>query len=704
MAARVDYDAQLTALHERLTEQVRQLRTGDDWARWLAVAARFPTYSVNNTMLILAQNPDASQVAGYRAWQAMGRQVGKGQKGLQILAPLLRRPASPDTEVSKSRDDEPQRPRVRGYRVTHVWDVSQTSGQPMPQRPTAQLLHGRAPDGLWDALAVRVAAEGFALQRGPCRAGANGITDFDLQTVRVRDDVDDAQAVKTLAHELGHVLLHAAGTDGSRPDCRGVVEVEAESVAFLVTASHGLASDSYTFPYVTSWAATVGDAKPEDVVRQVGIRVTDAARRVLQGTQDSPDVPTEALADVGARTRAGVAETSALPAEAEVTAQRLTKPSGRRIPAVSCEQLLAVHADAAEFFGRDLGSSWVPGYLAERGLATALAEESGWQFGYAPRGWTTLIGHLRGTGYSDETLEASGLAVRASTGGLVDRFRDRLVLPVRDAHGDVIAFVGRAHPATSDRTPKYLNSPTTSIYRKGEHLLAPHSTARAGALTPVLVEGPLDAVAVSLASPARHLPLALCGTALTEQQSAVVARAAGGPGMPVVVATDSDAAGLGSACAAYRHLCRVGLEPWMADLPPGVDPAALMATNAGSLRLRVGLLDGARPLADSVVDARVAEWSDRLRWVEGRVGVVRALAPDLALLGPLQVTRQVDRLAEIAGVDVHTVRREITHARNPAASGKFLRAPRPRRMSLTGTDPPSTALRPRDVAHRSLAR
>lgn len=82
----------LTGLHERLREQVRVLRTSDGWQAWLRMADRLPAYSARNQLLILAQRPDATAVAGYTAWQSLGRQVDKGQRGLQILAPVLRRP------------------------------------------------------------------------------------------------------------------------------------------------------------------------------------------------------------------------------------------------------------------------------------------------------------------------------------------------------------------------------------------------------------------------------------------------------------------------------------------------------------------------------------------------------------------------------------------------------------------------------------
>ena len=96
-------------------------------------------------------------------------------------------------------------------------------------------------------MAAQVEAAGFSIERGDC-GGANGRTDFLSRVVRVRADVDAAQAAKTMAHELGHVLL-----DHGTSSCRGPAEVEAESVAFLVCAGSGMETASYSFPYVTVW-------------------------------------------------------------------------------------------------------------------------------------------------------------------------------------------------------------------------------------------------------------------------------------------------------------------------------------------------------------------------------------------------------------------------------------------------------------------
>jgi integrase len=217
----------LTALHERLAEQVAALRSGEDWRRWLDVARRFHGYSFNNTLLIAAQRPDATAVAGYEAWKALGRQVTKGERGLQILAPVVRRsragddagaaaaePGGTDADPAeragaapsgaasgtKEKGDRRGGGQVTGWRVAYVWDVSATSGEPLPTPPRPRLLAGQAPPGLWEALTRVVGERGFTVARGDCGA-ANGWTDYATRTVRVRADVDAAQAVKTLAHD-----------------------------------------------------------------------------------------------------------------------------------------------------------------------------------------------------------------------------------------------------------------------------------------------------------------------------------------------------------------------------------------------------------------------------------------------------------------------------------------------------------------------
>lgn len=286
--------ASLEQMHAELANKVATLTSTEEWTRWLRFASTFHRYSFNNTILIWAQNPEASLVAGYRAWQAKGRQVRRGEHAIRILGPVTRREAKTDRDGNPVRDAAGKpviESRMVGVRPVSVFDVSQTDGEPIPEAPTPRLLTGEAPEGLWAALEAFVVAQGFSVSRGDC-GGANGVTKFGSREVVVRDDIDDAQAVKTLAHEAGHVLLHQP-EDRAEVSCRGVAEVEAESVAYMVTAAHGLDSAQYTFNYVGGWAQRAeGDA--ETVIRQTGQRVITAATKILQATQPAADTDTDA--------------------------------------------------------------------------------------------------------------------------------------------------------------------------------------------------------------------------------------------------------------------------------------------------------------------------------------------------------------------------------------------------------------------------
>lgn len=302
--ARAARDAKLDALHEKLTDAVSQLTSGEDWRRALEFAAHFRARSFNNTLLIWAQHqaafeqghvpdPMPSYVAGFKQWQTLGRQVEKGQSGYMIFAPVKGRFASSTPSVAESwrrlgRFEKPKpgetvRSRLVGVRPAYVWDASQTKGDPLPEPPRPHLLEGEAPEGLWEGLSARVEEEGFTVLRVPHEGmihGANGLTDFEAKTVAVRENMEPAAQVKTLAHELAHVLLHGPES----PDAvqhRGIGEVEAESVALMIGAAHGMDTSSYTIPYVTGWAGNVDGKSPVEVVQATGERVRKASVEIL---------------------------------------------------------------------------------------------------------------------------------------------------------------------------------------------------------------------------------------------------------------------------------------------------------------------------------------------------------------------------------------------------------------------------------------
>ena len=307
---RAEQDAKLEALHERLTEAVGGLVSGEDWKRAIEFAARFRSRSFNNTLLIYVQHyaafekgrvpdPMPTYVAGFKQWLSMGRSVVKGQSGYQILAPVTARFASATPEVEDSwrrlgRGERPAwgetvRSKLVGLRPAYVFDISQTDGDPVPETKQPTLLQGQAPEGLWDGLVTQVVARGFELRlvsNAQAIGGANGLTDYGSHEVSVRTDMDDAAQVKTLAHELGHVMLHGPdNTDAVMH--RGIAEVEAESVALMVGAAHGLATDDYTIPYVASWASSVPGKTPVEVVQSTAERVRGTAVKILDQLETS---------------------------------------------------------------------------------------------------------------------------------------------------------------------------------------------------------------------------------------------------------------------------------------------------------------------------------------------------------------------------------------------------------------------------------
>lgn len=290
-SARPDPADRLAVAHEHLVRAVEDLTTGEAWRQMLDVAARFPTYSGNNVLLIGIQRPDATRVAGIRTWNSLGRRVRKGEKGIAILAPCLYRAKTEPAEVPAARDPDGLAARkLRGFRVVHVFDLAQTDGRPLPDVGPTELT-GPAPADLIKRLSTVIATDGYAVERGNC-GQAYGYTDFATRTVRVRDDVADAQAAKTFGHELAHIRAdhegRFLGRYASSIGCRAQAEVEAESISYLIASAAGMSTDGYAVPYVAGWSG--GDV---DLIRGAATRVVATARDAIRDLGLMPE-PTSA--------------------------------------------------------------------------------------------------------------------------------------------------------------------------------------------------------------------------------------------------------------------------------------------------------------------------------------------------------------------------------------------------------------------------
>ena len=279
-----------------------------------------------------------------------------------------------------------------------------------------------------------------------------------------------------------------------------------------------------------------------------------------------------------------------------------------------------------------------------------------WHIGYAPGGWTALTSYLRGRGHHDDAIQAAGLARISSRGTLIDHFRDRVMLPVHDENGALAGFIGRARPGTGPDVPKYLNGPATSTYNKGDLLFGLHHARAhlARGATPVITEGPFDAIAVTLADPRHYAGLAPCGTALTSRQAAALSRAADLRHTGVLVAFDDDPAGRKAAVRAYEILRPISDRLQSVTLS-GKDPAEILETG-GAATLRTILQDRVRPLSAVVIDAHLEPWERRLRDPEGPLLAMRSTAALIAGLLPPEIAgaiRRITRDKELLTLDEH---------------------------------------------------
>lgn len=281
------------------------MRTGADWARWLDVAALLPTFGFGNVVLINLQMPQANWVARPQAWEKLGRRVRK-QDAIRILQPVRSQTSMGAALEAANRSlaaEGQVHQEVIGFKVASVYDVTATVGPPvyLPRMPEPG---SRAvPSGLWDALTRDVSEDGFTVDVRPTGDASEGYTDYDAKQIVVADHLDDFTAVARLTHEVGHMRLHSAPdvTGAGSVMCRGVREVEAESVAYVVLAHHGLSIETSSFDYVAGWAALVDPDDPGSVIKATGARVVNAARQLIGSTDKYLKVNRTPLPPVPAR-------------------------------------------------------------------------------------------------------------------------------------------------------------------------------------------------------------------------------------------------------------------------------------------------------------------------------------------------------------------------------------------------------------------
>jgi DNA primase len=354
-------------------------------------------------------------------------------------------------------------------------------------------------------------------------------------------------------------------------------------------------------------------------------------------------------------------------------------------------RLVEAHRAAALFYVEQLGSAEAEigrKFLAERGFDQAAAEHFG--VGYAPAGWDHLVRFLRGKNFTDKELIVSGLASESRRGGAIDRFRGRLVWPIRDITGEVIGF-GARKLRDDDQGPKYLNTPETPLYKKSQVLygidLAKKEIARTGRA--VVVEGYTDVMACHLAGVTTAI--ATCGTAFAGGHIKILRRLLMDDSTAEVVFTfDGDDAGQKAALRAFEDDQKFAAETSIAITPGGMDPCELRLAEGDAAVQR--LIDARTPLFAFALRSIVARYN--LDTDEGRVAAVDAAVPVVAAIKNQSLRdRYAIRLVGMAGMATQSeeqsiIRRVRAMSRSRAAGN----APVDRgRQGRSGYGPPSGA-------------
>jgi DNA primase len=331
-----------------------------------------------------------------------------------------------------------------------------------------------------------------------------------------------------------------------------------------------------------------------------------------------------------------------------------TGPDGNEADARDRETLLKIHEVAAAWFRQQLDTpagARARQQLDERGITAETIETLG--LGYAPPSRDPLLAHLRAQGFQGSLLVRSGLVVERDNGQVVDRFRNRLIIPIARDSGSIVAFAGRS--MEKDQVPKYLNSPETPIYSKSRTLYGLNHTKpllrKSGFV--VLVEGYFDFAQVL--QECRLPVVATCGTALTPQQAQLLRRFVS----KIVLSFDPDAAGQSAAVRSCDLLVSEGFQVNVAVLPGGDDPDTFIRNRSG--RHYAAQLQQSKPYLEYLLDRSAA--ANDLRREDSRRAFLQEMLAVAARIPDAAARDQfADRIAHRARITESVVRDEIKKA------------------------------------------
>lgn len=284
--------AEMDEIIKRIDEGVKAVFQSDKYKEYLKFASKFTDYSARNTLLINLQRPDATLVAAYGKWKQLGRQVERGQTGIEILAPVAyktnqvletERPAvdefgnqlyNPDGTEKMETVENPMT--GLAFKKVYVFDVSQTSGKELPDPVTE--LTGDIDSARKEAVfAALKKVTGIDIEFKDIKGGAKGYYSATNNEIVIKSGMSDAQTLKTAFHEAAHNLLHDPAKDiVTNKSPRNEKEVQAESVAFMVAERFGIDTSEYSFPYIASWSDGKQLEQPKSALQEI----QEAAKKI----------------------------------------------------------------------------------------------------------------------------------------------------------------------------------------------------------------------------------------------------------------------------------------------------------------------------------------------------------------------------------------------------------------------------------------
>ena len=246
----------IKAALERIDQGLATINTDEDWLKFLSFQAQFYNYSFGNAMLIFSQNPNATYVKGYKAWNQLGRYVKKGSKGLAILAPCIRKVEVFKEPENKNlyHDEEAEkeiRKVVSGFRIAYVYDIADTDGDNsmLPILVTGLAGNSVQEKEIYERLFGVISKE-HCVQEVSGTA-SKGSFNLETKVISIREDLEYLQKIKTLLHEYAHLLDFQMHPEDDIS--RNRRELIAESVAFIVSLRLGLDTSRYSMSYIKSW-------------------------------------------------------------------------------------------------------------------------------------------------------------------------------------------------------------------------------------------------------------------------------------------------------------------------------------------------------------------------------------------------------------------------------------------------------------------